>query len=119
MTEQTNNDLTDENVQPSCGNVFADLGLPDADSLIIKAKLAAQISDIIAQQNLTQTEAASQLGIDQPKISALVRGKLSGISIERLFRFLNTQGNDIEIRISPSKQPENPAQIRVVSSRAQ
>ena len=106
----------DINVKSSSGNVFADLGLLDSDELLIKAKLADQISDIIAQRKLTQTEAAELLGVDQPKVSALVRGKLSGFSVERLFRFLNTLGSDVEIRVTPNPQPNSQAQTRVVSA---
>ena len=102
-------------IHASCGNVFADLGLPDADGLLIKARLADQISDIISQQKLTQTEAANLLGVDQPKVSALVRGRLSGFSTERLFRFLNTLGSNVEIRIIPNEQPNKQAQTRIVS----
>lgn len=102
-------------IHSGSGNVFADLGLPNADELLIKAKLADQISDIISQRKLTQAEAANLLGVDQPKVSALVRGKLSGFSVERLFRFLNTLGSDIEIRIIPHEQPDNPAQTWIIS----
>ncbi len=71
------------------GNVFADLGLPDAEERLAKAELAPQILNIIARRRLTQAQAAELLGIDQPKVSALTRGKLSGFSMERLFHFLN------------------------------
>jgi predicted XRE-type DNA-binding protein len=84
----------------SSGNIFADLGLPNADELLIKAELAHQISELIEVRQLTQTAAAELLGIDQPKVSALMRGKLSGFSVERLFRFLNALGNNVEVHIS-------------------
>ena len=100
----------DINVKSSSGNVFAYLGLLDSDELLIKAKLADQISDIIAQRKLTQTDAAELLGVDQPKVSALVRGKLSGFSVERLFRFLNVLGSNVEIRITHNPQPNSQAQ---------
>ncbi|EDX83205.1 hypothetical protein S7335_384 [Synechococcus sp. PCC 7335] len=103
-------------VYPSCGNVFEDLGLPDSDELLVKAKLADQISDIISKRKMTQAEAASLLGVDQPKVSALVRGKLSGFSIERLFRFLNLLGSSIEIRIISDAQSDNNAKTQVVSA---
>ena len=108
-------DNNNEKVMASSGNVFEDLGLPNSDELLIKAELAHQISELIAVRNLTQAEAADLLKIDQPKVSALVRGKLSGFSIERLFRFLNTLGSTVEIRIiaTPSKES---AQTRVVLS---
>jgi predicted XRE-type DNA-binding protein len=83
----------------SSDNVFADLGLPNADELLIKAELAHQISELIEVRQLTQTAAAELLGIDQPKVSALMRGKLSGFSVERLFRFLNALGNNVGIHI--------------------
>ncbi len=101
-------------VKTGSGNVFADLGLPNSDEWLIKAELAHQISEIISARKLTQVEAAEILGIDQPKISALVRGKLSGFSIERLFRFLNILGRSIEIRVLPNSQTEMQAQTRVV-----
>ena len=108
--------MTEEmTVYSGSGNVFADLGLPNADELLIKAELAHQISELITERKLTQIEAAELLGIDQPKVSALVRGKLSGFSIERLFRFLNTLGRNIEIRIIPNSQSNSQAQTRVVS----
>ena len=107
--------MTEEmKVDSGSGNVFADLGLPNADELFIKAELAHQISELISERKLTQIEAAELLGIDQPKVSALVRGKLSGFSIERLFRFLNTLGSNVEIRIIPNSQSDGQAQTRVV-----
>ena len=83
----------------SSGNVFADLGLRNPEVLLIKADLMFEISQAIEAQGLTQTAAAELLGIDQPKISALVRGRLSGFSLERLFRYLNALGKDIEIAV--------------------
>jgi len=103
-------------VQSSSGNVFADLGLANADELLIKAELVRQISNLIEARKLTQTEAAKLLGIDQPKVSALLNGKLSGFSTERLFRFLNALGSDVEIRVISKPQPEFKAQTRVVSA---
>ena len=91
------------NVQKSSGNVFSDLGLANPDELLFKAELARKISKIITQQNITQVEAAKLLEIDQPKISALMKGKLSGFSTERLFRFLNALGCDVEIVVKNKK----------------
>ncbi|MBD2311927.1 XRE family transcriptional regulator [Desertifilum sp. FACHB-1129] len=102
-------------VQSSSGNVFADLGLANSDELLIKAELVRQISNLIDAKRLTQTEAAKILGIDQPKVSALLNGKLSGFSIDRLFKFLNALGSDVEIRIIPKLKPESQAQIRVIT----
>jgi predicted XRE-type DNA-binding protein len=85
-------------------NIFADLGLPDADERLAKAQIAHQIASIIQQKNLNQKEAAKQLGVDQPKISTLLRGKLAGFSMERLFHFLNKLGQDVKIEIAPAEE---------------
>ena len=90
------------NVHKSSGNVFADLGLPDAGDALAKAELADRICQVIAGRGLTQSQAAKVMGLDQPKISALLRGKLRGFSAERLFRCLNDLGQEIEITIRPS-----------------
>ena len=85
------NEEAETKVQIGSDNVFADLNLPNPEERLIKAELARRISDIIRQKNLTQVEAAEILSIDQPKVSALTRGKLSGFSTTRLFRFLNDE----------------------------
>jgi len=102
-------------VKSSIGNVFADLGLANSDELLIKAELVRQISELITARNLTQIEAAKLLGIDQPKISALLRGKLSGFSTDRLFRFLNALGSDVEIRVITKPESDAQAQTRVIT----
>jgi predicted XRE-type DNA-binding protein len=79
------------------GKVFADLELPDAEEMQAKAELARQILSIITKRHLTQAMAAEILGIDQPKVSALMRGRLRGFSMERLFHFLNALGRDVQI----------------------
>lgn len=104
----------DIGVQASSGNVFADLSLDNADELLVKAELARRISIIITAQQMTQIEAAEALGIDQPKISALINGKLTGFSTTRLFRFLNALGRDVEIVVKPKSHAQ--AQTRVVAS---
>lgn len=86
-----------EKVTPSSGNIFADMGLPDAEELDAKARLGAAICRIVERRALTQAEAAAALGINQPKISALLHYKLDGFSVERLMRFLVALGQDIEI----------------------
>lgn len=102
------------NVQASSGNVFADLALDNAEELLVKAELARKISSIIATQKITQVEAAEILGIDQPKVSTLINGKLSGFSTARLFRFLNALGQDVEIVVKPKSQAQ--VQTHVVAS---
>ena len=103
-------------VEASSGNVFADLEVPDASEALVKAELARRICAILAARKLTQTRAAAVLGIDQPKVSALIRGKLDGFSTTRLFRFLNILGQDVEIVIRPRGQENGNASTRVVSA---
>jgi len=88
------------------GNIFADLGRADAEDAMTKMELAYRIASLIRTAGWTQTQAAKRLGVDQPKISALLRGRLGGFSIERLFHFLNELGQDVEIRIRSKKQKE-------------
>ena len=96
----------------SCGNVFADLSLPNPEEALAKAELAHKITVLIRQRGLTQAQAAKLLGVDQPKISSLIRGRLTGFSIERLMRFLLRLGQDI--RISVEATPRNRSQARVL-----
>ena|ERR1051325_9955092 len=87
-------------------NIFADLGRHDAEEAMTKMELAYRIASLIRDSAWTQTKAAKRLGIDQPKVSALMRGRLGGFSIERLFHFLNELDQDVEIRIRAKKQKE-------------
>lgn len=87
----------------SSGNVFADLGIENPEEALAKSELARQIAKIIKKKKLTQKQAAEILGIDQPKISALIRGRLRSFSLERLIRFLNELGQDVRIMVSPAK----------------
>ena len=103
----------DIKVTRSSGNVFADLGLPGADHLLAKADLAIEISSIIEDRGLTQAEAAEIMGVDQPKVSALVRGRLDGFSMERLYRFLNALGRDVEIVVRPTPESQKGSRLRV------
>jgi predicted XRE-type DNA-binding protein len=102
-------------IEPSSGNVFADLDLKNPDELLAKAELVQRNCDIIAERKLTQTKSAFLLGIDQPKISALMRGELDGFSLDRLFRFLNALGRDVDIVIRPARQAGD-ADTRVISA---
>ena len=102
--------------EKSSGNVFADLGVADPEEALAKAELARQISEIISKRHMSQKEAAAILGIDQPKVSALVRGRLSGFSTERLLRFLNNLGRDVEIVIKAKPRSRQRATIRVIAA---
>ena len=87
-------------VTRSSGNVFADLGRPQPEEALAKARLAYEIELSIRKRGLTQAEAAKVLAVDQPKVSALRNGRLSGFSVERLIRFLNRLNRDVEIVVS-------------------
>ncbi len=86
-------------VVASSGNVFKDLNIPESGEALAKADLAIRIADQIQSRAMTQSRAAALLGISQADVSDLVRGKLKGFSTERLFRFLNALGQDVEIVI--------------------
>lgn len=88
-------------VTAGSSNVFADLKVPNPDIALAKAKLVQRIRDLLAERQLTQAAAAELLGIDQPKVSALLRGRVEGYSIDRLFRFLNALGQQVEISVGP------------------
>jgi predicted XRE-type DNA-binding protein len=88
-------------VERSSGNVFEDIGVAHGDELLVKSEIAARIAVIIENRGLTQARAAEVLGIDQPSVSDLVRGRLRGFSSDRLFRFLNALGQDVKIVIVP------------------
>jgi predicted XRE-type DNA-binding protein len=107
--------MDDSRVKVSSGNVYADFGYTDAEEMQAKSKLARQIIAIVAERNLTQRQAAAILGIDQPKVSLLMRGRLRGFSMERLFEFLNRLDLDVDVTIRP-KNPDHPqGRITVVS----
>ena len=91
----------DIQIEEFSGNVFADLGLPNPEECLVKSDLAIQINKLIRKRKLKQKGAAKLLGLDQPKISALNRGRLSGFSVERLFKLLSMLNQDIEIVIRP------------------
>jgi predicted XRE-type DNA-binding protein len=88
----------------STGNVFADMGLPDAEELLIKSNLAMKINNIIEKRHLSQTQAAAILGIPQPKVSMIQHGKLRGFSLEKLCHLLTLLGRDVEIVVKSRKK---------------
>lgn len=106
----------DDQVRQSGRNIFKDLDLPDAEELNAKARIVCRICEILDERGLTQKAAAQILGVDQPKISALLRGRLDGFSTDRLFRFLNALGNDVEIVIKPIAKRGAHAGIRVLAA---
>ncbi len=109
----------EEGGEVGSGNVFADLGLRNPEVLQAKADLMFEISQAIEVRSLTQAAAAELLGIDQPKISALVRGRMNGFSLERLFRYLNALDRDIEIVVRPARVGASRKPLRVVREGAE
>jgi predicted XRE-type DNA-binding protein len=97
----------------SSGNVFADLDHPEADEMLAKAELAQRIAGILGQRHLTQVQSAAILGVDQPKVSALIRGHLSGFSIERLLRFVLLLGSDVAIMIKSQQHLRTKSRVRI------
>lgn len=89
-------------VEMSSGNVFQDLGLPDAEELKIKSGLAIEITRAVRRLGLTQQEAARKMGISQAKVSALTHGDFSNLSETKLMECLNRLGYDVEIKLSPA-----------------
>ena len=86
-------------VERGSGNVFTDLGRPDADTHVLKAELVARIDEIVRQRGLTQAQAAKRLGLSQPDVSRLLRGNFRDYSVVRLLRLLTALGRDVEIVI--------------------
>jgi predicted XRE-type DNA-binding protein len=112
MANGKNNDA----VIPSSGNVFADLGLRDAEEKQTRVRLAFAVNRIIAAQRLSQNEAARLLEINQPKVSALANYRLNGFSVERLMHFLNALDRDIEIVIRKKPRSRKAAKIVVTAA---
>jgi predicted XRE-type DNA-binding protein len=106
--------MTKETIQRSSGNVFADLRIPNPEQYLAKAELAARILKIVQERRLTQQAAGKLLGIPQPKVSALLNGRLDGFSSDRLFRFLNSLGCDVRITVSPP-HPKTPGHVQVMA----
>ena len=96
------------------GNVFEDLGYPNPEEAQAKADLSRQIYQIIKNRKLTQKQAAKIMGIDQPKVSDIIHGKLSKYTLDRLIRFLRLLGRDIEIRVKRHTKRSEPTSLLVV-----
>jgi predicted XRE-type DNA-binding protein len=86
-------------IKRGSGNVFADMGLPNPEERLAKAGLASAIQDVIEQRGLTQVQAAEIMGIDQPKVAKIIRGRMSEFSTERLLNYLIHLGIDVDIVI--------------------
>lgn len=103
-----------EEVISSTGNVFEDLGLSEPAERLAKAELARKIGEIITKRHLNQAEAAKLLGVDQPKVSNIMNGRLSGFSLERLIHFLNVLGREVQIVVRPKPRSQATGGLKVV-----
>ena len=102
-------------VTAGSGNVFADIGLREPEEELTKAQLASHIRHVIESRRLTQSAASKLMGIDQPKVSALLNGRLANFSSERLMRLLTALGQDVDIIIKSAPSKRDMGRIRVRS----
>ena len=103
-----------EEIINSSGNVYEDLGLSEPSDRLAKAELARKIAEIITKSHLSQIDAAHLLGVDQPKISSIMNGHLSGFSLERLIQFLNSLGRDVQIVVKPKSRAQAKGGLKVI-----
>jgi predicted XRE-type DNA-binding protein len=109
---------SDIEVKPSSGNVFADLGFAEPEEELARAQLASRIQQIIKRRRLTQVNAARLMGIDQPKVSALLNGRVSNFSSARLMRLLTALGQDVEIVLKAKPRSGGRGHLRVIEAGA-
>lgn len=102
------------NIESGSVNVYADLGLGDAEEMLVKAQLATKIGDIIKRRKLTQVKAAELLGITQPKLSGLLRGQFRGISEAKMLECLTRLGRDVEIIVKSTPRSRAEGHVTVV-----
>lgn len=104
-------------ITKSSGNVFADLQLPGSEERLLKAQLAAQVARVIADRKLTQSAAAVIMGIDQPKVSHLLHGRLAGFSAERLLTWLTELGQDVDITVrTPTRRRAGRLRVHMLAA---
>ena len=106
--------MTEEiEVYTSCGNVFADLGFPDAEEMLVKAELVRKINDIIIEQKLTKLDLAKTLDINEDEVPDLLHGRLLTFPLESLLKFLSILGKDIEIKVKTTTKNNPQGKILV------
>jgi predicted XRE-type DNA-binding protein len=98
----------------SSGNVFADLGFHEPEEELTKAQLASLVRQIIARRRLSQVAAAALMGVDQPKVSALINGRLANFSSERLLHLLIALGQDVDITVKAKPKSRAHGRLRVI-----
>ena len=101
-------------IHEGSGNVYRDLGFPDAEEMLIKAQLVSKIGEIIRKRDLTQVEAAKILGLPQPKLSGILRGQFRGVSERKLIDCLTSLGRDVEIVVKDAPRRRAGGKLTVV-----
>lgn len=101
-------------IEEGGGNVYADLGVPNADEMRVKAQLAGKIGEIIKARRWTQQRAAEVLGISQPKLSQLLRGQFRGVSEAKMLELLARLGRNVQIVVGPPRRSAKPGRVEVV-----
>jgi predicted XRE-type DNA-binding protein len=114
MTTKTKKQSTSSvRITESSGNVFRDLGLPNPEQEMMKARLTLQIYRIVRERGLTQAQAAQALGIKQPHVSLLMRNRAGSFSVGRLMEFLTALGQDVEIAVRPSRKQHGEMSVMI------
>jgi predicted XRE-type DNA-binding protein len=105
--------VNDTEFEPGSGNVHADLGLPDAEEMLVKSQLACKITEIVKTQGWTQQEAAHRSGMAQAKLSQMLRGRFRGISEVKMMACLIRLGRPVRIVVGPAsrKKPVGPVEV--------
>lgn len=113
MATKRNSHRNDVGFEKGSSNVYADLGVPASEDMLVKAQLVRQIAEIIRQRRLTQAEAAKVLRLTQPKISRMLRGEFRGISERRLLRCLTRLGRDVQIVVKETSPRRSEGRLTV------
>jgi len=103
-----------KNIEEGSGNVYADLGMRDADEMLVKARLASKIGEIVKRRGLTQTEAAEVLGMPQPKVSNMLRGKFRGVSEAKMLECLIRLGRQVQIVVKSARSKNVTGRVEVI-----
>ena len=100
----------------SSGNIFADLGLPDSEEMLLKSQIVVELHRAIKERKLTQTAAAKLISIAQPDLSNVLRGRVRGNSTDRQMRMLTAVGQDIDIVVRSPKRTRKTGRIRLLTA---
>lgn len=107
--------MNENKIERGSGNVFKDLGFPDADEHLLKAQLAMRLDGLIKARKLTQSAAAKLVGVGQPDLSKILKGHFRQISVERLLRFHMALGQDVAITLRDKGRVKRPARLSVAA----